>query len=202
MNRSLTVVLPVHNAEAALEQNLRRVMDLAGDLTTEFGVLVVDDGSTDDTFDVARELAARYPQIRVMRNAVRRGLGPTLSRLHARIKSDVVLVHDGTSNIDVEEIRSLWLSRDHRVDEGTSAARPTLAELRATSQTHAAMQRAHGRIAGFQILNSLIDTNSGSKSTTAEVSPRAATPRPGVGTIPPIPKSNLFGTITVFAMSE
>ncbi len=198
MNRSLTVVLPVYNAEAALEQNLRRVMDLAGDLTSEFGVLVVDDGSTDDTFDVARELATRYPQIRVMRNAVRRGLGPTLSRLHARIKSDVVLVHDGTSSVDVEEIRSLWLKRDLRVDAG----RPSLADLRATSQAHAAMQRAHQRVAGFQILNSLIDTTATTIANQTELKLRESIPRVGVGTIPPTPKSNLFGTISAFAISE
>jgi hypothetical protein len=133
-----------------------------------------------------------------MRNSMRRGLGPTLSRLHARIKSDVVLVHDGTSNIDVEEIRSLWLSGTRRLD----SAPTTIADLRAASETHAAMQRAHQRLSGFQLMSSLVAGDSTTQAEATQLKPREADRRPGVGTIPPLPKSSIFSSISLFAMRE
>ena len=51
------------------------MLELASELTSDFSVLIVDDGSTDDTYETAGDLAARYPQISVMRLAVRRGVG-------------------------------------------------------------------------------------------------------------------------------
>ena len=53
-NKSLTIVLPVHNGESRLTQFAGEILELASELTPHFSILVVDDGSTDDTSAVAR----------------------------------------------------------------------------------------------------------------------------------------------------
>ena len=58
LNKSLTIVLPVHNAESRLRKNVSELLELASELTAKFGVLIIDDGSTDATFEVAEELAS------------------------------------------------------------------------------------------------------------------------------------------------
>src|SRR3990172_7759911 len=75
LNKSLTIVLPVHNAESRLRTNVRELLELASELTAKFGVLIIDDGSTDATYEVAEELAAHFPQVSVRRHRQCRGLG-------------------------------------------------------------------------------------------------------------------------------
>jgi glycosyltransferase involved in cell wall biosynthesis len=79
----LTIVLPIYNGETRLRECVGEILELASELTTRFGVVIIDDGSTDATFEVAEELAAQYPQSRG-HHRHRRGLGPTSSTSTSR----------------------------------------------------------------------------------------------------------------------
>ena len=59
--KSLTIVLPVYNNESQLAPCVGQMLDLASDLTSRFAIMIVDDGSTDDTSNVAQELAREVP---------------------------------------------------------------------------------------------------------------------------------------------
>src|SRR3954469_18389580 len=108
LNKSLTVVLPVYNGETRLRKSVHEILELASELTPKFGVLIIDDGSSDSTYEVAEDLAANYPQISVRRHRNRRGLGPTIDYVQRRVRSDAVILHDGTTPINAVEMRSLW----------------------------------------------------------------------------------------------
>src|SRR3990172_4042961 len=116
-NKSLTIVLPVYNGESRLASCVTQMLELASDLTSQFSIMIVDDGSTDDTTTVAQELSARFPQVTVRRQRQRSGLGPIISMVRRRVDSDVGVVHDGVSPIDAVQVRRLWR-------EGTSPAGP------------------------------------------------------------------------------
>ena len=83
MDSSLTVVLPINNAERTLRRDVVDVLEAAAELTALFEVLIVDDGSTDDSYDVAVELAMAYRQVRVMRRSRRKGLTESLREIQA-----------------------------------------------------------------------------------------------------------------------
>ena len=51
--KSLSVVVPVHNAERNLTQRIGRLLEVLPDLVAKFEVLIVDDGSADQTMEVA-----------------------------------------------------------------------------------------------------------------------------------------------------
>ena len=107
-NKSLTVVLPVYNGESRLRKSVNEILELASELTTKFGVLIIDDGSNDATYEVAEELAAHYPQVSVMRHRHRRGLGSAIDYVQRQIRSDAVIMHDGVTPIDACQMRNLW----------------------------------------------------------------------------------------------
>ena len=81
---SLSVVMPVYNERYLVRESIRRVLAVESPLLSKLELIVVDDGSTDGTRAILRELAAAHPDriiyIEHERNqgkgaAVRTGIG-------------------------------------------------------------------------------------------------------------------------------
>jgi glycosyltransferase involved in cell wall biosynthesis len=73
VQRSLSVLLPVKNAQATLTATVHELLDVGTDSGGPFELLIIDDGSTDATNEVAHELTQSYPQIRVFRHGISLG---------------------------------------------------------------------------------------------------------------------------------
>ena len=54
----LSVLLPVYNAQGKLEADVTEILEVLSEAARRFELCILDDGSTDDTADVARLLAA------------------------------------------------------------------------------------------------------------------------------------------------
>jgi Glycosyl transferase family 2 len=205
-NRSLTIVLPVYNCESRLSQSVEQMLELASDLTTRFTILVVDDGSTDDTSTVAQELATRYPQVKLRRQRQRTGLGPIISMVERRVESDVVIVHDGVTPVDAAQVRRLWRQRDSRSMPVATATKQNMNELASVRSTHDAMALAHERLMGFHLLEPKRGEETATPAEPASTIRSDAKPRPtdqrGVGIIPPLPRPNFLSAIAEFTLGE
>ncbi len=90
----LSVVMPGLNEEPNLERAVRRVVDACDKLTDEFEVIVIDDGSTDRTGELADAMAASDPRIRVVHHARNENYGIALARGIREARLDWSL-HDG-----------------------------------------------------------------------------------------------------------
>lgn len=108
---SLSLILPVHNVEKTLCDNVHRVLDVLSELATRFEVLVVDDGSTDHTNEVAHELAREFPQVRVVRHAKRRGCEAVASTAAAKAQGDVLLLQPEGEPVNSAELRQVLQER-------------------------------------------------------------------------------------------
>jgi len=110
LNRSLSVLLPVHNVQASLAARVEEILEVLPELTDRFELIMTDHGSTDGTWEIARELARQYPQVRLLREPAR---SATASAIRLRLdtaRGDVVIAHDGGPGIDVRAIARLWRS--------------------------------------------------------------------------------------------
>ncbi len=92
----LSVVIPCYNERATLEEIIRRVLAQPYDIE----VIAVDDGSTDGTLDVLREIAQRNPAVRVLAQPMNAGKGAALRRGFAEATGDVVIVQDADLEYD------------------------------------------------------------------------------------------------------
>jgi len=215
VDKSLTIALPIHNGEMYLRRSVRELLDLASELTSEFSILIIDDGSSDDTYEVAQEMALRYPQISVNRSRVRRGLGPTIQSIERRVMSDVVMVHDGTTPIDPQQIRRLWhasVSTPGALGSGQQAAvdpsRWDQGELAELPAVHAAMASAHQRLLGFHLLRPVRwdEAHRTADATGPAALARSKHERPArsadVGRIPPLPRPKFLSALAEFARGE
>jgi glycosyltransferase involved in cell wall biosynthesis len=70
-------------------------------------LLIVDDGSTDGTRDILRELADEHPQIRLLLQPQNAGKGAALRRGFREATGDVVLVQDADLEYDPREYATL-----------------------------------------------------------------------------------------------
>lgn len=196
MNRSLTVVLPVRNAETTLKQHVADLLEIGGELTDSFRLYLVDDGSTDDTYDAALEIASRYPQIRVTRNSHRRGLGSTLRQLRSQAGGGMFLVHDGVSEVEPSQIRQMWMEQLAASDDSVS-----IDELQRVSDTHSIMELAHTRLTGFHsVMSAGASTNRDAEE--PELTRREPLPQKGVGAIPSLPRPKFVDSLANFALGE
>ena len=59
----LSIIIPAYNAEAYLPQCLDSIFNQN---YTDYEVLCIDDGSTDDTPDLLRQYASKHPQLRIL----------------------------------------------------------------------------------------------------------------------------------------
>ena len=74
MNPYVSVVVPAYNEELNLRRTVTVVAAKLGELATTFEIIIVDDGSTDGTPEIARELAEADRRVRILNHA--RNLGP------------------------------------------------------------------------------------------------------------------------------
>ena len=93
--------MPACNEEGTIEQILRRVLEL-GEVLKE--IIVVDDGSTDATLEIARRVAADNPSIKVF--SLERNRGKTAAVQHAiqRSGGDILIIQDADLEYDPAEI--------------------------------------------------------------------------------------------------
>jgi len=108
---SLSVIVPVRNAETSLVGQIERLLDLLPDLTPDFEILVVDDGSTDHTVDLARELTQRFPQVRMIRHTQPRGAEATAQTGLSWARGQTVIVQEEPAALGATELRRLWSLR-------------------------------------------------------------------------------------------
>lgn len=77
-NEPLSLVIPVRNAGAKLPSAADEWCDMLSQLGREWEVLLIEDGSTDDTAARAQTWAARWKHVRVVRHESPRGFGAAL----------------------------------------------------------------------------------------------------------------------------
>jgi len=75
--RKVWIVLPAFNEERDLPPLLERIDEAMQEAALAFELLIVDDGSTDDTFGIAQQWANKLP-LQVRRHPTNQGLGTTL----------------------------------------------------------------------------------------------------------------------------
>ncbi|MDD5530062.1 MAG: glycosyltransferase family 2 protein [bacterium] len=76
MNKNiyLTVIVPAFNEENNLEPTIVALVSHIEPLNLSFEILIIDDGSTDNTGEVAKSLAKKYTVIRIIKH--QKNLGP------------------------------------------------------------------------------------------------------------------------------
>lgn len=108
MKPSLSVVVPFHNVQATLTGTVEELLEIVPELTPQFEVLLVDDGSTDASREAANELSLGYPQVQVVAQSRRLGPQECLRSTLRFTHGEFVLSCTDRPEFDLHEMQKLW----------------------------------------------------------------------------------------------
>ena len=102
----LSFFFPAYNEAENVEQAVHRALEDVAPLVPSFEVVIVDDGSTDATPEIADRLAAADPRVRVIHQE-NRGYGGALKRGFRESRGELIGFSDGDLQFDLAEMRLL-----------------------------------------------------------------------------------------------
>jgi glycosyltransferase involved in cell wall biosynthesis len=104
---NISVFFPAYNEAANLERLTTRTVEVLRKLAGNWEVIIVDDGSQDNTPEVAGRLVAKYPGVRYIRHERNQGYGGAVKTGLKESKMEWIFFTDGDGQFDTGEIESL-----------------------------------------------------------------------------------------------
>jgi glycosyltransferase involved in cell wall biosynthesis len=112
----LSVFFPAYNDSGTIASMVIRAVKAASELTSDYEVIVVNDGSADATAQIADELAHTYPHVRVIHHAKNIGYGGALQTGFRSATKEFIFYTDGDAQYDPDEVAALWARMSPDVD--------------------------------------------------------------------------------------
>ena len=107
----VSAFFPAYHDWGTIASQVLLVSRVLRELTDDWEVIVVDDGSVDQTAEVLQELGKICPNLRIVTHPRNRGYGGALRSGFAAATKEWVFYTDGDAQYDVRELRLLWEAR-------------------------------------------------------------------------------------------
>lgn len=101
----LSIFFPFWNEEANIEKVVTSAIPVAKKVSTKWELLIVDDGSSDNTLSIAKQLVKQHPQnLRLISHTPNRGYGAALREGLTKSKYKYIVFTDGDGQFDFSEV--------------------------------------------------------------------------------------------------
>jgi glycosyltransferase involved in cell wall biosynthesis len=106
--KSISFVLPAYNEEANIEEAVSRILEVAETLDLEdYEVIVVDDGSMDETGGIIDRLAGENSHVRPIHQPVNMGYAEALKAGFTSARCKLIFYTDSDLQFDVKEVKNM-----------------------------------------------------------------------------------------------
>lgn len=113
---SISAFFPCYNDAGTIASMVELATSTLRGLTDDFEIIVVDDGSTDASRIILKELALKNPYLKLVLHAKNSGYGGALISGFGKSKRDWIFYTDGDFQYDVRELAKLVAEMDNRTD--------------------------------------------------------------------------------------
>lgn len=104
----LSIIMPAYNEEKYLEETAKSHVNYFSTIDIcAFELIIICDGGTDNTQNIADHLSFQYPQIRVLYNSKCVGKGGSIKKGLNAANGDIIALIDADGSIEPEEVGKL-----------------------------------------------------------------------------------------------
>lgn len=107
-NLSYSIIIPAYNESQRIAASLDKIIAYTSEQQWMTEILVVNDGSRDNTRDIVREYAKTHPQVRLIENPGNRGKGYTVRNGMSQATGEIVLFTDADLSSPIQESKKLF----------------------------------------------------------------------------------------------
>ncbi|HEV2878229.1 MAG TPA: glycosyltransferase family 2 protein [Candidatus Eremiobacteraceae bacterium] len=104
---SLSVFFPAYNEQDIIAKTVESASRAVSRFADDYEIIVVDDGSSDQTAIVVEDIARRDPHVRLVSHGVNRGYGAALRTGFASAQKELVFFSDADGQFDLQELVGL-----------------------------------------------------------------------------------------------
>ncbi|MHC5082684.1 MAG: glycosyltransferase family 2 protein [Planctomycetota bacterium] len=105
--KSLSLFFPCYNEAQSVRPLTEKALAVAKTVCDDYEVIIVNDGSSDDTASIAETLAGEYPQVKAVHHPENAGYGAALQSGFRAATKDYVFYTDGDEQFDISELPTL-----------------------------------------------------------------------------------------------
>jgi glycosyltransferase involved in cell wall biosynthesis len=113
---SITAFFPAYNDAGTIASMVISAMNVLEQLTDDYEIIVINDGSRDHTPEILDRLAADYERVRVIHHPQNRGYGGALRSGFAAATKDLIFYTDGDAQYDVHDLLRLYPLLTENID--------------------------------------------------------------------------------------
>ena len=124
--KTISIIFPAFNEEANIRHTVESARRILPSLAEIWEIIVVNDGSRDQTGKILNDLTLEYPEVRVLHHPINKGYGAALKSGILTAKHDLIFFSDSDGQFDLNELSRLlaWVDeydivagyRTHRRD--------------------------------------------------------------------------------------
>ncbi len=107
MSDSISIIIPAYNEELRIQPTLEKIHSYCAEKFSEFEIIVVDDGSSDNTLSLIRRLGRHLEHINPIHYPNNAGKGYAVRQGVLASKGDLLLISDADLSTPIEELEKL-----------------------------------------------------------------------------------------------
>jgi len=111
-----SIVVPAYNERSRIGKTMEQILGHLRQQAWNAEVVIVDDGSRDETFQLATQFAAANPQVRVIQNPGNQGKGYSVRNGILNARGEVILFTDADLSSPIAEATKLFAALDQGAD--------------------------------------------------------------------------------------
>jgi len=109
----ITIFFPVYNDENTIGNMTLKCITVLKDIASKYEVIIINDGSPDNSGEIADNMARLYENVKVIHHPVNQGYGSAIKSGLKNAKYEWVCFTDGDDEYDIEDLRKMILLKDY-----------------------------------------------------------------------------------------